>query len=162
MSNSVIIREAKKEDMHQVCQLIKDLAVFENCEDQCKMTPELLMEDGFDTENPLFKSFVADRNNQVIGYAIYFNSYSTWLGKSTFLEDLYVDSKYRGQGIGRKLFLSVAKVAKQNKSKRLDLHCLAWNPALEFYKKIGATNITESESWNYVRINGCDLDKLFD
>ncbi|KAK5647042.1 hypothetical protein RI129_005506 [Pyrocoelia pectoralis] len=158
--DNVIIREAKKEDMYQVCQLIKDLAIFEKSEDQCKMTPELLMKDGFDTENPIFKTFVAELHNRIIGYAIYFISYSTWLGKSTFLEDLYVDSQYRNQGIGKKLFLCVAKIAQQCQSKRLDLHCLSWNSALEFYKKVGVRNITEIENWNYLRIHGDELDRL--
>ncbi|KAB0802269.1 hypothetical protein PPYR_04455 [Photinus pyralis] len=162
MSNSVIIRDGKKEDMHQICKLIKELATYENCEsmDECKMTPERLIKDGFDTANPIFKSFVADRNNQVIGYAIYFTSYSSWVGESIFLEDLYVDPQYRGEGIGEKLFKCVAKVAQQNDGKRMDWHCLAWNPSLKFYKKMGARNITESESWNYLRLDGSDLDKL--
>ncbi|KAF5276960.1 hypothetical protein FQR65_LT16124 [Abscondita terminalis] len=157
---NIIVREAKREDMKPVCQLIKDLAKFEELEDQCKITPEILIHDGFDTNSPAFKCFVAETKGAIIGYAIYFISYSTWLGKSTFLEDLYVKPEYRNLGVGKKLFTSVAKQAQANRSQRLDLHCLSWNNAMSFYKNIGAKNLTECEKWNYLRIAGEDLKKL--
>ncbi|KAK4880750.1 hypothetical protein RN001_008896 [Aquatica leii] len=96
----------------------------------------------------------------IVGYAVYFISYSTWLGKSTFLEDLYVNPEFRNRGVGKKLFTAVAKQAQANQSKRLDLHCLSWNNAMNFYKNIGAKNLTECEKWNYLRIDGEDLNKL--
>lgn len=128
-----------------------------------KINAETLITDGFDTDSPAFKCFVAEvgESSSIIGYAIYYTCYSTWLGKSIFLEDLYVTPSYRSCGIGKELILSVAKVAYET-SKRLDFHVLSWNPAKEFYKSLGAINLTDSEKWQLYRLDENSLNKLFD
>ncbi|KAB0802266.1 hypothetical protein PPYR_04452 [Photinus pyralis] len=157
--NNVIIRKAKKDDMYQVCQLIKELAIHEKCEQECVMTPEILIADGFASPDPPFKMFVADVNGQIVGYSAYFNGYRTNTGNFIFLQDLFVSLQYRNEGIGKKLFQSVAKVASKTASKRLELHCLSWNPSLEFYLKMGFRNTTEINGWNYLIIDGDNLSK---
>jgi hypothetical protein len=83
---NVTIRKAKKEDMVQVYKLIKDLAEFEKLEKQVKIDASVLVEDGFKTENPAFTCLVAELSDgHIMGYALYYISYSTWLGKSIFL-----------------------------------------------------------------------------
>ncbi|KAK5647043.1 hypothetical protein RI129_005507 [Pyrocoelia pectoralis] len=145
--------------MYQVCNLIKSLAVYEKCEQECIMTPEVLIKDGFDTSNPPFGIFVADLLGQIVGYTFYYHAYRTNTGKFIHLNDLFVDSLYRDQGIGKKLVQRAAKLANETTNKRLELHCLKWNPALEFYKKIGFINLSETDGWNRLVLNGNALNK---
>ncbi|XP_045469835.1 thialysine N-epsilon-acetyltransferase [Harmonia axyridis] len=159
---NVTIRKAKKEDMVQVFKLIRALAEFERLEDQVKIDASVLEKDGFDSENPAFTCLVAELSDgHIMGYALYYYSYSTWLGRSIFLEDLYVQAAYRGNGIGKQLFMAVAKIAHETQSKRMDFHCLCWNPAIRFYKSLGAINLTSTEKWQMFRIDKDCLDKLF-
>ncbi|CAH0557691.1 unnamed protein product [Brassicogethes aeneus] len=159
---NVTIRRAKKDDMLQVYKLIKALAEFEKLEDQVKINASVLEKDGFDNESPAFTCLVAELSDgYIIGYALFYSSYSTWLGKSIFLEDLYVQPAYRCSGIGKQLFLAVAKIAHESPSKRMDFHCLSWNPASDFYKTLGAVNMTHSEKWQLFRMDEACLDKLF-
>lgn len=95
-----------------------------------------------------------------IGYAICFFSYSTWKGKSYFLEDIYVRPDYRGSGAGARIFREVAKKAQENQCKRVDFHVLSWNPASSFYKKLGAIDLTEAEQWHFYRLQENQLEKL--
>lgn len=97
---------------------------------------------------------------KIIGYTISFFGYSTWQGRTHFLEDLYVHPEYRKIGAGRALFINASQFARQNNCKRLDFHVLSWNPAKEFYKKMGATNLTESEDWEFYRMYDEAMDKL--
>ena len=71
----------------------------------------VLEKDGFDKENPLFYTFVAEDNGKLIGFALYFYLYSTWEGIGLHLEDIYVKSDYRRKGVGTDLFRAVAKVS---------------------------------------------------
>ena len=85
----LIIRNALSSDMETVLSLIKELADFENASDQVKMTIDRLIEDGFGKE-PLFKAIVAVYNGEVCGYALYYYGYSTWNGKTLYLEDFMI------------------------------------------------------------------------
>ncbi|XP_017785872.1 PREDICTED: diamine acetyltransferase 2 [Nicrophorus vespilloides] len=159
IAKHLTIRKAEKTDMKYVFEMIKELAVFENMADQVKVTAKTLETDGF-SENPVFTCYVAEVNNKIIGYTLYYICYSTWIGKSIFLEDLYVKDKYRKQGIGKKLILTIAKLAYETSS-RLDFHVLSWNPAIEFYKSLGAVNLSDTENWQLFRLNKDSLCKLF-
>ncbi|XP_060518565.1 thialysine N-epsilon-acetyltransferase [Cylas formicarius] len=159
---NVTIRKSKKEDMVQVYKLIKALAEFEKLEHTMKITAQDLENDGFNTDNPAFTCLVAEiSDGHIMGYAIYYTSYSTWLGRSIFLEDLYVQPAYRRSGIGRELFLAVAKIAHESPSKRMDFHVLSWNPAIDFYKSLGAMDMTITEKWHHFRMDQDCLNKLF-
>lgn len=76
------------------------------------------------------------------------------------MEDLYVRPTARTSGVGRQMFREVSKAARANKCRRLDFHVLGWNPAREFYKKMGAIDLTETEDWHYYRVKEDQLDKL--
>lgn len=147
--------------MLQVHSMIQELADFEKLGDRVKITPEQLQKDGFDQSNPAFSCFVAEvAGGTLVGYALYYNWYSTWEGKSTFLEDLYVRQGYRKKGVGRALFLAAAKVGHET-SGRMDFHVLSWNPSIMFYKTLGAVDLSEEEDWKLFRLRQDALDKLF-
>ena len=85
-------------------------------------------------------AYVAEIEERVVGYAIYYISYSTWNGACLYLEDIFVKPEYRGRQLGSALFDVLVDEAKQMKARRMDWQILGWNtPALDFYKHKGAT-----------------------
>lgn len=76
------------------------------------------------------------------------------------LEDLYVQPFYRYKGVGKLIVRRVAEYAQEEQCKRIDLHCLNWNPGVEFYKKLGAADITICEDWHFFRLKECDISRL--
>ncbi|AWG21146.1 GNAT family N-acetyltransferase [Flavobacterium faecale] len=146
----MIIRRGKLEDMTAVLELIQELAIFEKEPDAVEITVENLIENGFGS-NPLFGLFVAEKNNTIVGMALYFYKYSTWTGKTIHLEDLIVTASERGNGIGQKLLEQMVTLAQDEKVKRLEWNVLDWNkPAIEFYKQAGAEIL---EEWQLVRLD---------
>ncbi|HIP36898.1 MAG TPA: GNAT family N-acetyltransferase [Crocinitomix sp.] len=138
MIENVIIRTAKPQDMQAVNDLIHELAVYEKAADQHINTAEQLIEDGFG-KHKVFDCIVAELNKKVIGFALFYTSYSTWKGKCLYLEDFLVTEKLRGQGIGKLLFDEVYRIAKKRKVGRFEWQVLNWNtPAINFYKKYNA------------------------
>jgi len=90
-------------------------------------------------ESEYLNGFVVLENDRIIGYATYFYAYYTWIGKSMYMDDLYVKSEYRGKGIGASLIKSVIEKAKEDKCKKLRWQVSEWNkPAIDFYKNLGA------------------------
>ncbi|XP_055546488.1 thialysine N-epsilon-acetyltransferase-like [Wyeomyia smithii] len=184
------VRKAVKKDLGAIVEMIQELADFEGMSDGPKLTiQDLLRDGGFDdgvssNSVPIFHSFVLELTEQIrtednkgkitscssndepltrttlIGYAICFYSYSTWQGKSFFLEDIYIKPNYRKRGYGELLFKTVAQHALENGCKRLDFHVLAWNPAKYFYNRMGAENLTESEQWEFYRLPVEKMDAL--
>ena len=131
------IREAIVGDEQSIYDLVKELAIYENAPNEVINTPEQIAKDLFEYE--LCYAFVAEDNNSIIGFALYYVSYSTWKGKSLYLEDLFVLPEYRKEGVGGFLFDEVVATAKRWKVKRMDWQILDWNePALNFYKKKNA------------------------
>lgn len=116
-------------------------------------------------ENAHFYSFVAEfkdeqNSSTIVGYTISFFAYSTWQGKSFFLEDIYVKPDYRKFGIGKKLFKTNVEFAIEENCSRFDFHVLNWNPAKKFYASLGATNLTEKEGWEFFRLNKNEMETL--
>ncbi len=150
----LIIRKATPSDMEDVLMLIKELADFENSLGQVKMTVDQLIADGFG-ESPLFRLIIAQYNGKTCGYALFYFGYSTWNGKTLYLEDILISDKYRRMGLGQELFNEVIKIAKQQKVKRFDWQVLDWNQiAIGFYKKNKATF---DHQWINGRLFGLDL-----
>lgn len=134
MNENAIIRHAIKSDMQAVHQLIRELAIYEKAEEQHTNTVQQLETDGFGPDK-VFDCFVAEINQQVVGFALYYTSYSTWKGRCLYLEDFLVTESQRQKGIGKKLFNAVLEVAKQRQVGRMEWQVLEWNtPAIEFYK----------------------------
>ncbi len=140
------IRKASVKDFPEILKLIKELATYEKAPEKVTNSVAQML-----AEKDLFECFIAETpNKEIVGFALYFFAYYTWVGKSLYLDDLYVQKNYRGMGIGRKLLQEVLKVARQENCKRIRWQVLNWNtPAIEFYKKLG---VTLDDEW----IN-CDL-----
>ena len=124
--------------MPRVLELIQELAVFEKQPHAVEVTVEDLERDGFGPQ-PLFQILVAELDGKIPGIALFYNRYSTWKGKTIHLEDLIVSEKYRGSGIGMKLYKAVMEEAKVQNVRRVEWNVLDWNaPAISFYEKTGA------------------------
>lgn len=142
----VTIRKGEKKDLPQVLELIYELARFEKAKDEVTNTVKDMEQDGFGA-HPIYRFHVAEDDDKIIGVAIYFIKYSTWKGKAMYLDDLVITEKYRRQGIGRKLLDAFMMEAKAIGAKQAHWQVLDWNtPAIEFYKKIGAS--VEAEWWD--------------
>ncbi len=150
LASKMNIRKAKINDMPSVLSLIQELAVFEKETDAVVVTVADLERDGFG-ENPLFHTFVAEMNDEIIGMALYYYRYSTWKGKTIHLEDLIVKEAHRGTGAGLALYTEIIKQGKKDKVRRLEWNVLDWNePAIRFYEKSGAKVL---EDWRVVQMN---------
>jgi GNAT superfamily N-acetyltransferase len=133
-----MIRPGKREDLPQVLELIRELALFEKAPEEVINTLERMEEDGFG-KNPCYRLLVAEMEGAIQGMALYFIKYSTWKGKGIYLDDLVVREKYRGRGIGRQLFEAVLAKAKKEGARQLHWQVLDWNePAIRFYRKYNA------------------------
>ncbi|MDC3352272.1 GNAT family N-acetyltransferase [Crocinitomicaceae bacterium] len=134
----ITVREAVPSDMEAVWNLIRELAIYEKAEHEFINTVDQLTKDGFGP-NEVFDCIVAEVGSQVIGFALYYTSYSTWKGKCLYLEDFLVTEAWRGKGIGKLLFDRVFQEAKDRNVGRFEWQVLDWNePAINFYKKYDA------------------------
>ena len=132
------IRKGRIEDMPAVSALIKELAAFEKEPDAVVLTVADLERDGFG-EKPLFQTFVAEDNDEIVGMVLYYYRYSTWKGKTIHIEDLIVKEDKRGLGLGFKLYSEVIAQGKSDGVRRIEWNVLDWNsPAIEFYERSGA------------------------
>lgn len=132
---TIEIRKATEKDFPFILLLVKELAAFEKAPEKVTNTVELMKK-----EKDYFHCFVAERDNQeIIGIALYFFAYYTWVGKSLYLEDIYVKSGYRGMHIGTDLMNKIFEVAGREDCKRIRWQVLNWNSsAIAMYKKLGA------------------------
>lgn len=131
------IRKAKPGDENQILGLIRELAAYENEPDAVINTAEALRADLF--EHNYCEALVAEEGDEILGFALYYTSYSTWKGPCLYLEDLYIKEAQRRSGIGARLFEAIIDIAKERKVTRMDWQVLEWNtPAIDFYKKYDA------------------------
>lgn len=138
MQENDYIRKAVRGDETAILGLIKELAEYEREPDAVINTAEKLAVDLFNDK--ICDCFVYVHDNNIIGIALYYISYSTWKGRCLYLEDLYVQPQYRRLGAGKLLFEELLKEAHRLGVKRMDWQVLEWNePAINFYKSIGAT-----------------------
>ncbi|MCF8298362.1 MAG: GNAT family N-acetyltransferase [Saprospiraceae bacterium] len=143
----ITIRKATENDFSAILSLIKELALFEKAPEKVTNSVEQMK-----AEQDLFYCFVAEtETKEIVGFAMFNIAYYTWIGKSLYLDDLYVKESYRGNKIGSRLLEKIFEVAKEENCKRVRWQVLNWNaPALEMYKKL---NATIDDEW----IN-CDFD----
>ena len=154
---NIEIRKGRKEDLLHVLNLIHELAEFEKAPDAVTNTVKDMEADGFGGK-PVFDFHVAIVDEKIVGIAIYFIKYSTWVGKGLYLDDLMVTEQMRGKGIGQKLFDAFMQEAKRINAKQVHWQVLDWNkPAIDFYRKMDASidpqwwdcKMTEEQIRNY-------------
>ncbi|MEQ8627521.1 GNAT family N-acetyltransferase [Ekhidna sp.] len=144
------IRKGRKEDLPEILELIKELAIYEKALDQVANTVARMEVDGFG-DHPVFGFLVAEENEKIIGTSIYYYRYSTWKGKRLYLEDLVVTESRRGDGAGKLLFEATLDIAKDTNCSGMMWQVLDWNePAINFYKKY---NTRFEDNW----VN-CNID----
>ena len=150
----ISIREANENDMTEVFNLVQELAVFEKEPDAIEIDVSYYIENGL-KKTPLFKCFVAEIENSIVGIALVYYRFSTWKGKTIHIEDLIVTKKFRNKGIGNLLFERVINYANETKVKRVSWEVLDWNiNAIDFYKKKGAKL---KEDWKIFHLSGKNL-----
>jgi GNAT superfamily N-acetyltransferase len=130
------IREIEEKDFATLISLFQEFALFEKLPE--KMTNSL---EQMKAEKQYLNGFVATTpTGEIAGYVTCFFAYYTWIGKSMYMDDLYVRKEFRGQGIGSLLINRVINLAKANQCKKLRWQVSEWNaPAIDFYKNLGAS-----------------------
>ena len=152
------IRPATIVDVPIILQLIRDLATYERAPNEVTATETQLIDVLF-SEKPVAEVLLAFEDKMPIGFAVFFHNFSTWLGRpGLYLEDLFVKPEVRGKGYGRALLIYLAKIARDRGCGRMEWAVLDWNePAIQFYKKIGARPLDE---WQIFRLTRNGIAKL--
>lgn len=151
------IRKATKSDASIIIYLIKQLAIYEKLEHEAIMTEELILKNVFEEKHA--HVLIAEEENEVVGFALYFFNFSTFLGKpGLYLEDLFVEPAHRGKGYGKALLVELAKVANDKDCGRMEWSVLDWNtPSIEFYKALGAVPM---DGWSVFRLTKDKIQTL--
>jgi GNAT superfamily N-acetyltransferase len=152
---NISIREAVLTDAAQILAFITELAIYEQAEHEVVATRADIEQSLFAADSPA-RGLICSRDGQPIGYAVYFLSYSTWLGrKGLYLEDLYISPEQRGSGAGKQLLRHLARIACASGCGRLEWSVLDWNePAIKFYQSLGAA---PQDEWVRYRMEGSIL-----
>lgn len=133
-----IIRRALKDDCPKLLELIQELATYEKAPDEVSVTLDHFTESGFGKQS-VWWAFVAEVDEKIVGFALYYIRYSTWKGQAMYLEDILITNEMRGKGIGKLLFDRLIEEAREKKFNRIIWQVLDWNePAINFYKKYKA------------------------
>ncbi|HUB27605.1 MAG TPA: GNAT family N-acetyltransferase [Tepidisphaeraceae bacterium] len=154
--NAVHIRPATISDVPAIANFIRKLAEYEKLSHAVNVTDDLLRQHLFGAK-PAAEVLMAELDGREIGYALFFQTYSTFVGRpGIWLEDLFVLPQYRGKGAGKALLTAVARIAAQRNCGRLEWSVLDWNsPAIEFYKSVGAFPL---DDWTIFRMTGEKLN----
>ena len=133
------IRAATAVDTEIILSFINELAVFEKLQHQVKATTKILQQNLFG-ENSVAEVLIASLDGKPVGFALFFKNFSTFLGQpGMYLEDLYVQEKFRGEGFGKLLLQELFEICRKRHYQRMDWSVLDWNiKAIEFYESLGA------------------------
>jgi GNAT superfamily N-acetyltransferase len=155
---NVIIRFAEPDDAIALFDLIQGLAKYENLSHMVTGNASALQEHLFGSPRYV-EALVAESQGSIVGFALFFYSYSTFLTKpGIYLEDLFILPEYRRQGIGKSLLVKLAQIAVERDCGRLEWSVLDWNVSAQaFYRRIGATIL---EDWRICRLTSEAIDKL--
>lgn len=150
MNNKLVIRPAEEKDASDIIKLIKELAEYEKLSDMVVVSEDDIKKVAFGKDK-FVEILIAEYEGNFAGQALFFNNFSTFLGKpGIYLEDLVVEPKYRGKGIGKALLQKIIDLAKERNYGRVEWSVLDWNePAIKFYQNIGAEMM---ETWKLFRL----------
>ncbi|PZD75359.1 Spermidine/spermine N(1)-acetyltransferase [Acaryochloris thomasi RCC1774] len=158
LSSDFVIRPAQPKDVPDIFELIQELARYEKLEQMVTGSSETLERHLFG--QPTYaEALVASIDQHIVGFALFFTNYSTFLTQpGLYLEDLFVHSDYRRQGIGKALLQQVANLAVERNCGRLEWSVLDWNEnAISVYQRLGATVLPD---WRICRVVGHELQAL--
>ena len=158
MTRSLNIRPAVREDAAQILDFIRQLAIYEKAEHEVLASEDDILRHVLQ-DDAVASALICERDGVTIGFAVYFFSYSTWLGKpGLFLEDLFVLPEHRGDGAGKALLVRLAQLAVDKDCGRMEWNVLNWNsPAIGFYESLKARPQSE---WTTYRLHGEALAAL--
>src|SRR2546425_12238026 len=133
------IRRATRRDVPTIVALIRGLAEYERLAHQMEATADRIRRHGFGARR-YFEALICRRGGRAVGFALYFFTYSTFMGRPTlYIEDLFVLPEERGRGAGKTLLAALARLAVRRGCGRMEWAVLDWNtPAIRFYKRLGA------------------------
>lgn len=158
ITTNFTIRPATEADIPVILNLIRDLATYEREPEAVSATEEGLREVIFGP-SPSAEVLLGLENEEAVGFAVFFENFSTWLGRpGLYLEDLFVSPDHRGKGYGRALLEQLARIAHERNCGRMEWAVLNWNePAIQFYKKLGARPMSD---WTVFRLTQEEIAKL--
>ena len=138
------VREARPDDLDEIVALVRELAEYERDPDAVVLDPHEFARHMFGADN-VAGALIAEADGAVAGFAIYYRTFSTWLGRDgIWLEDLFVRPAYRRQGIARELFEQLRTLT----AGRIEWAVLDWNePAQNFYRTLGAAPLDDWTVW---------------
>ncbi len=143
----ITLRNANQNDFSTMLELFLEYATFEKMPEKMTNSLERML-----AEKELFHSFVAETTEgEIVGYTTYFFCYPSWIGKSLYIDDLFVKENYRGKGSGTSLIRKAIKYAEESGCHKVRWQVSNWNtPAIDFYKKLGAEISTTEQNCNLV------------
>lgn len=152
---NIAIRDAQARDAALIHNFIVELAIYEKAEHEVVASVADIERSLFEPGTPA-RALICELDGRPVGFAVYFLSYSTWLGrKGMYLEDLYVSPQHRGSGAGKRLLRHLAQLAFDSGCGRFEWSVLDWNePAIQFYQSLGAKPQAE---WVRYRMAGDTL-----
>ena len=155
---TLLIRRARPDEAGVVFALVCELAEYEKLSHEVDATEQSIA-DALFGDNPILFCDIAEWNGEVAGFAVWFNNFSTFSGRTgIYLEDLFVRPSMRGKGIGKALLAHLAKVCVDSGWSRLQWSVLDWNtPSIAFYKSLGAVMLDE---WKLCKVTGPALAAL--
>jgi GNAT superfamily N-acetyltransferase len=162
------IRASRHDDVPEIFGMVCELAEYEKARHEVQSSEELFAEALFCAEPAVWCSILEHHAEdgapedaadwEIAGMAIWFRNFFTWTAKhSIYLDDLYVRERYRGLGYGKALLQHLAQICVDRGYPRLDWWVLDWNPAVDFYKRIGAISM---DDWTVNRLTGTPLERL--
>ena len=155
---TIRITKANREHLPRVVELMKGLAEFERLLDEFRVT-EALLERYLFTREPLAELLIGCLDEQIHGYALFFHNFSSFQGRpGMYIEDVYVEPRARGKGLGKALFVEVMRIARARGCRRSEWIVLEWNQrARHFYELLGAEILSD---WRLCRMDEVAMNRL--
>jgi GNAT superfamily N-acetyltransferase len=145
------VRSIRPDDVPAVVGLVRELAEYERALHEVRLTKEQLTACLFGDSPALFGHVAVTDDGEVVGVALWFLNFSTWRGThGIYLEDLFVQPRHRGMGLGKELLRTLAAVCVERGFSRLEWSVLDWNtPSIDFYRAAGAVPM---DDWTVFRL----------